>query len=371
MKQIKLYNHSLLSHLNFIGMILFSIFSMLFSLFYLNLVPNSKINIFVFFSLFSIATANVNRISFPYGKQKPALLFTSKILLLRHLYFLIVKSYKSQLLLFLLLLLILIIKIGISIIFLVTILSILSYYLSFIAYGFLNILIRILFLLQLILLLSSHIYLVIATLAVQFLAIYLVLSLSSKFDSNFLINTLSNNKTKTKNILFLILSYFKNNIFLFILTGIVVTIIFYIAQLLFSKMESLPALSIIFINWIVICEILIGQNKEEIIFDKSRIETFLSSSIVKSSKRFKNSTIFVITALIIFLCSFGIIGSLLYHFSISALLKNIIAFPLVIFTSLVYYKKSELLIEGNSSRILKFSLIIMLLLTITLYTIIS
>lgn len=370
-KLFKLYDKSLMGHLNYIGVILFAIITIVFLMFFSSNLSIKNINIYIYLALFSIATSNINRAVLPYKKQKPALLFTSKKLALRHLYFTIRRVYFLQLVMLSLVILTILFNNQYHVMTLIAILTILNYYLSFLAYGIFNIFLRILILVQLILLIFDQPYLMFINILIQLLLIYICLKISSKINSMFGIDLLLHNKKhNSKNLLTLCLTYFKNNIILIFFIGFAISLSMYFVQMLFSSLttSTLPGLALVFINWIIILEILIGQSKEEIMFDRSRIEMLVANSNVSQFKRFQSSTIYGLMILIIFMSFFGLLGTLTYSFDISLLIKNVLSFPLIILISFVYYRKKELLIIGFEHKLLKFSLLILIVLVITIYS---
>lgn len=88
-----------MGYLNYIGMILFSFIVMVALIFYRGEIPGTYLNSFVFISIYIVATANINRCVLPYRRQQPGVVFVSKQLLLKHLFFTIKKGYSVQLLL--------------------------------------------------------------------------------------------------------------------------------------------------------------------------------------------------------------------------------------------------------------------------------
>ncbi|GAQ19917.1 membrane protein [Oceanobacillus picturae] len=96
-----------------------------------------------------------------------------------------------------------------------------------------------------------------------------------------------------------------------VLLGVLVFVATYYAQTILTKIPNLPgfpALMVICINFMTVMEVLVGQKKEEILFDKARIETLQSSLIVSSLKRFTSSTIYLISLVLIIVCLCGIFG---------------------------------------------------------------
>ncbi|MDF2004122.1 hypothetical protein P2Q02_15870 [Bacillus pumilus] len=146
----------------------------------------------------------------------------------------------------------------------------------------------------------------------------------------------------------------------------------YFAQSFLTKIENLPALILVYINFITILEILIGSKKEEIVLDRARIETLQSSlMIVSPYERFKSSTIYLLCLVLIFVSVCGIVGVMINTSDISIILKNTLSLPLIIFIGVVYFRKTELLINDYEHKLLKLSLPILLLICITIFTITS
>ncbi|PTJ00255.1 hypothetical protein BU047_12875, partial [Staphylococcus simulans] len=141
----------------------------------------------------------------------------------------------------------------------------------------------------------------------------------------------------------------------------------YTLQLVFVKLHNLPASMIVFIFLLVVLEALIGSKKQEITFDKSRVETLLSSNILSMYKRFTSSTLYLIILLVIYISFFGLIGIILFSFEPMLILKNVLAFPIILFIGLVYFRKKESLILEENIYLFKFTYAIIMAIIITIY----
>jgi hypothetical protein len=369
----KLYDQSIMGHLNYIGVILFSSLIILTLIFYNDLVPNQYLVTLSFISIYIIATANINRCILPYRRQQPGLVFTSKCLLVKHLFFTIRKGYSLQLLLACLIAITYMVMINQYLIIILTLVTIIVSFLSQLLSGLFNIIIRILFLLQLWFVLTYSFKLAILVLVIQYLLIYFYISYSHSLPLTTGLSFLrsSNKQYSSGNIFHIFLSYINNNKILIILLGALVSVITYFSQLLLTKVEGLPALIIVYINFITILEILIGSKREEIMIDKARVETLQASLIVSSFERFKSSSIYLLSLALVFTCICGLVGVVINTSDITIILKNLLSIPLILFIGIVYFRKTELLINGYEYKLLKLTLPILLLICITIFTIVS
>lgn len=377
MKFIKIYNQSIMGHLNYIGMILFSSIILLTLIFYHDLVPSETLSLTSFLSIYIIATANINRCILPYRKQHPGLVFISKRFLLRHLFFTTIKGYSFQLLLATVIFIAFMMRLNEYLILILTLITVIISFLSQLTYGLFKILLRVLFLLQVWFILTFSYDLAIFTIIIQLVLIYVYIFYYHRIPSLMGLSVLnsSNNRLRSGNIIYILCSYIINNKILIVFLGSLMVVSTYYAQLLLTKIPNLPggfpALMVICINFMTVIEILIGQKSEEIILDKSRVETLQSSLIVSSFKRFASSTLYVLSLLIIIVCLFGGIGVLLNTSDSTMILINFISIPLILFIGIVYYRKTELLTIGTDSKVLKLTLPILMLISISIFTIVS
>lgn len=372
-KLFKIYDQSIMGYLNYIGMILFSIIVVIAMIFYRDGVPGTYKNSFIFISIYIVATANINRCVLPYKRQQPGLVFISKQLLLKHLFFTIKKGYSVQLLFacFIALTFLLVEKQ-----YFIMILALIVVMLSFASQllsGLFNIINRILLLLQFWYIITSIFEAVLILQMVQSLLIYIYISNSHRIPLTSGLSFLksANKQYRSGNIMYLFFSYIISNKILIILIGVLVAVLTYFAQSFLTKIEYLPALILVYINYITILEILIGSKKEEIMLDKARIEMLQSSLIVSPYERFKSSTIYLLCIVLTFVSVCGIVGVVINTSDISIILKNTLSLPLIIFIGVVYFRKTELLINDYEHKLLKLSLPILLLICITIFTIIS
>lgn len=362
-----------MGYLNYIGMILFSFIVMVAMIFYRDGIPSTYLNSFIFISIYIVATANINRCVLPYKRQQPGLVFISKQLLLKHLFFTIKKGYSVQLLLacFIALTFLLVEKQ-----YFIMILALIVVMLSFASQllsGLFNIINRILLLLQFWYIITSVFEAVMILQIVQSLLIYIYISNSHRIPLTTGLSFLksANKQYRSENILYLFLSYITSNKILMILIGVLVSVLTYVAQSFLTKIENLPALILVYVNFITILEILIGSKKEEIVLDKARVEMLQASLIVSPYERFKSSTIYLLCLVLIFVSVCGIVGVMINTSDISIILKNTLSLPLIIFIGVVYFRKTELLINDYEHKLLKLSLPILLLICITIFTITS
>lgn len=368
-KLFKLHDRSLLGYFNYFGVIFFSFLIILTLIFYHNKVDASYLSLYSSISIYMIGTANINRCILPYGKQQPGLVAISNTLLLKHLFFTITKGYALQLFLAFLISLtyILVLKEYLVVIFSlgVIVISFLSQLTSILV----KLIIRLTFLLQLWLILKSLIIFSIILLIIQLFIIFIYLnnyyrmpsgvSFLKKFDNSYITGSMTR----------IFLLYAANNKILLILLGIIASLILYFGQYLLSNVPGISALIIIYINFITVLEILIGSNREEIMIDKSRVETIQSSLIVSPYKRFKASSIYLYSLALILIAIMGLIGIILSNSDITVIIKSVLSIPIILLIGIVYYRKTELLLIGNESKILKFTLPILILILTILFTI--
>lgn len=375
-KRFKLYDQSLIGHLNFIGMTFFSLIILLTLIFYHDLVPSEILRITSFLSIYIIATANINRIILPYRKHHPGFLFISKRNLLRHLFFTTIKGYSFQLLFAMVISIAFMVRLNEYLILGLSIITVIISFLSQLTYGLLKILLRVMFLLQLWSILTLLYGLAIFITIIQLVFIFFYIFNYNKITAltDFSILNSSHKRLRPGNIVYILCSYILTNKILLVCLGTLMVVSTYYAQLLLTKIPNLPdfpVLMVILINFMTVIEILIGQKSEEIVLDKARTETLQSSLVVKSFKRFTSSTLYVLSLMIILLCLFGIIGLILNTSDSAIMLMNFISIPLILFIGIVYYRKAELLITGSDSKVLKLTLPILMLISITIFTIVS
>lgn len=377
MKNIfKLYDQSLMGRLNFIGMTFFSLIVLLTLIFYHEIVPSKTLKLTSFLSIYIIATANINRCILPYRKLHPGLVFTSKRYLLRHLFFTNIKGYSFQLLFAMTISIAFIVRLNEYLILMLAIITVVISFLSQLTYGVFKILLRVLFLLQLWLILTSLYNLAVFTLVIQLVLICIYLFNYHRISSltEFSILNSSNKRFGSGNIIYILCSYIITNKILVVFLGGLIVIPIYYTQLLLTKIPNLPefpALMVICINFMTVIEILVGQKSEEIVLDKARVETLQSSLIVEPFKRFTSSTLYVLSLMIIIVCFFGLIGVLLNTSDNAIILMNFISVPLIFFIGIVYYRKTELLAISSDSKVLKLTLPILMLISIAIFTIVS
>ncbi|CAL8901398.1 hypothetical protein FO510_01930 [Bacillus pumilus] len=372
-KLFKIYDQSIMGYLNYIGMILFSFIVMVALIFYRGEIPGTYLNSFVFISIYIVATANINRCVLPYRRQQPGVVFVSKQLLLKHLFFTIKKGYSVQLLLACFIALTFLLVENQYFIMILALIVVMLSFASQLLSGLFNIINRILLLLQFWYIITSVFEAVMILQIVQSLLIYIYISNSHRIPLTTGLSFLksANKQYRSGNILYLFLSYITSNKILIILIGALVSMLTYFAQSFLTKIENLPALILVYINFITILEILIGSKKEEIVLDRARIETLQSSLIVSPYERFKSSTIYLLCLVLIFVSVCGIVGVMINTSDISIILKNTLSLPLIIFIGVVYFRKTELLINDYEHKLLKLSLPILLLICITIFTITS
>lgn len=368
-KLFKLHDRSLLGYLNYFGVIFFSFLIILTLIFYHNKVDASYLSLYSSISIYMIGTANINRCILPYGKQQPGLVAISNTLLLKHLFFTITKGYALQLFLAFLISLtyILVLKEYLVVIFSlgVIVISFLSQLTSILV----KLIIRLTFLLQMWLILKSLIIFSIILLIIQLFIIFIYLNNYYRMPSGVSFLKKSDNSYITGSMTRIFLLYAANNKILLILLGIIASLILYFGQYFLSNVPGISALIIIYINFITVLEILIGSNREEIMIDKSRVETIQSSLIVSLYKRFKASSIYLYSLALILTAIMGLIGIILSNSDITVIFKSVLSIPIILLIGIVYYRKTELLLIGNESKILKFTLPILILILTILFTI--
>jgi hypothetical protein len=370
----KLYDQSIMGHLNYIGMILFSLFIIVTLCFYNDSISSQYLSISMFISIYTIATANINRCILPYRKLQPGLIFISKKLLLKHLFFTIKKGYTLQLFLAFIISLTFVLKTNQYLITILALVTVIISFLSYLTSGPFKIFIRILFLLQLWFILTMSLYLAITSIILQLSLIYLYISNYKKIPSLLGIPITSNPNKSSGNISYIILSYMINNKIIVVLIGILVCGITYYIQIIFDgipNIDELPVLMVIFINYMTIMEIIIGSKREEVMLDRARIETLQASLIVNSFNRFKSSSFYVISLTLVILAFFSFIGILFNTPNVKVIITNFISIPLILFIGVVYFRKAELLINGYEYKLLKLTLPILMLLFVTIFTILS
>lgn len=367
----KLYDQSIMGHLNYIGMILFSSLFILALIFYHDLVSVHHLIIFSFISIYIVATANINRCILPYRKQQPGLVFTSKRLLLKHLFFTIRQGYSLQLLLTCLMSTTFMLIVNQYLIIILALVTVVISFLSQLTHGLFNIIIRSLFLLQTWFILTYSFELSILVLIIQSFLIYFCINNSHRIPIGLSFLKSTDKRYSSGDILHIFSAYITNNKILLVLLGALVSVITYFGQLFLTKIQGLPALIIVYVNFMTILEIFIGSKSEEIMLDKARVETLQSSLIVSSFKRFKSSSIYLISLMLFVVCVCGLVGVVLNTSDITIILKNLLSIPLIFFIGVVYFRKTELLTSGYEYKLLKLTLPILMLICITIFTIVS
>lgn len=362
-----------MGHLNYIGVIFFSSLIILALIFFHKLVPVQHLITTSFISLYIIATSNINRCILPYRKQQPGLIFVSKRILLKHLFFTIGKGYSLQLLLTFLISITFMLVVNQFLIIILAVVTIIISFLSQLTSGLFKIIIRLLFLLQLWFVFNFSFGLSLFVLVLQSLLIYLYIK---KYHSISLINGLpfldgSNKRQTSGNISHILFLYIINNKVLIILLGALVSVITYFGQQLLNNVQGVPSLIIVYVNFMTILEIMIGSKSEEIMLDKARVETLQSSLIISPFKRFKSSSIYLISLMLIILCVCGLVGIVLNTPNFIIFIKSLFSIPLIFLVGIVYFRKTELLTCGYEYKLLKLSLPILMLIFVTFFTVFS
>lgn len=361
--KLKLQDRSFMGHLNYIGMILFSIIVLSIT----RIIPNDYISYFIFITLYIVGTTNINNVIFPYRKQQPTLLYVSKFLLLRHWYFTIITNHCLSFFLLIILIINYSIQTNKYIIIFVSLIIILSNYLANISYGVFKLIFRLLISVQIFAMLFHILWVVFIIFLIHCSLVFFIINFShlNIFNLSHLLRF--EESKKNTNILKLTIVYIKKNSMISFLIGVIIVVSFYILQLIFDKIHNLPASMIIFIFLLVILEALIGSKKQDITFDKPRIETLLSSNVLSMYKRFTSSTLYLIMILIMYFSVFGLIGTILFSVEPMLILKNALSFPLILFIGLVYFRKKESLILEEDIYLFKFSYAIIMIIIITIY----
>ncbi|MED2762232.1 hypothetical protein P4283_09060 [Bacillus thuringiensis] len=369
-RYFKMYDKSLMGHLNYFGMILFSLFVVLVPLFYPNIIAEKVMVVFTFFVVHSLATANINGCILPYGKQAPSLLYISRLILLKHLFFSIKQGYALQLTLALCMSLFLGIVLGQIEIVILAIATVIVSFLSKLTFGLFSILIRVLFLLECLLVISSFLEWILLIILAQLILIYVSITFNFSIYLN-KTNLLSNSldlKYRPRGILGLLKIYLLNNIWVVLLVGVVSIVIGYFGQPFANRIESLPVLMFFQVSYITVVEILIGAKPEEIMIDKSRTEMMQVINRISLFKKFESSTMYLFSLILIIICIFGLFGAMMSISSNTILFKNIISIPMSLLAGVIYFRKSELLLSGNESKMLKMTLPIMFLIMTAILT---
>ncbi|MDP7981441.1 hypothetical protein Q9306_24020 [Bacillus sp. WLY-B-L8] len=339
-------------------------------LFYPKLISGKMIIVFAFFVVHSLATANINRCILPYGKQTPSLLYVSRLKLLKHLFFSVKQGYTLQLILALFMSFFFGLVLGQFLIVILAIATVIVSFLSKLTFGLLSILIRVLFLLECLFVISSFLEWTLLIIFVQLILIYVCITFN--FSIYRTKTTLFSNDLgslfRPKGILGLLKIYLLNNIWVLLFIGGVSTVIGYFGQLFAARIESLPVLMFFQVSYITVVEILIGSKSEEIMIDKSRTEMMQSANQISLFKRFESSTIYLFSLILIIICIFGLFGAMMSISSITIIFKNIIAIPMSLLAGIVYFRKSEMLLNGNESKMLKMTLPIIFLIITTILT---
>ncbi|MCP2034187.1 hypothetical protein L1279_001170 [Planomicrobium sp. HSC-17F08] len=360
-----------MGYINYAGIIIFSFIVMLALIFYHDAFPDRYLSAYCFIFIYIIATANINRCVLPYKKQQPGLVFISKKLLVKHLYFTVKKGYLLQIVLASLISLTFILVEDQYFIIAIAGSAVVVSFLSMTMSGMFSFIVKIISLLQIFFIITSSFGLVAILLVLQLLLIYFYISNFNRLPltAGLAVLKSSDKKYVPRNILRLFFIYVNNNKILMILLGVSVAALTYFAQSILTRLEGLPALILIYINFMTILEVLIGSKREEIMVDKARIETMQASLIVSPFKRFKSSSIYLISLLLGFVSLCGIVGVIVNTSNMSIILKNFLSIPIILFIGVVYFRKTELLITGYEHKLLKLSLPILLLICITIFTI--
>ncbi|MBB6512371.1 hypothetical protein GGQ92_001154 [Gracilibacillus halotolerans] len=297
------------------------------------------------------------------------MIVVSKILLIRHLCFTTCKGYSLQLFLASLITLTSIFSLDEYLIIVLALITVVISFLSQLTHGLFRILIRGLLLLQLWYTITFSFKLAILIIIVQITLIYIYISYSFRID--FALLSSSKRGYSPRGILKIFIEYLINNKMLVLLLATLTSIITYFGQSILTNIQELPVLMVFYINLITVLEVLIGSRKEEIMIDRARTETLLSSSIVPSFKRFESSSIYLISLTLISICTLGLGGIVLNTSNITILLKNLFSIPVIILVGFVYLRKTELLNSGHEYNLLKLTLPILMVILITIFSLTS
>ncbi|WP_308102444.1 hypothetical protein [Exiguobacterium acetylicum] len=368
----KRYDSSIFGTINLIGLLLFTIVTALTIVLFNSNISSNYLHSFLFIAIYTVATSNINRCVFPYKKQQPALVFVSEKLMLKHLYFTLRKGYSLQLLLAFSLLVMYLFYLNQFAFCVLIVMTICTTFLSELLNGLFSILFRILLILEFWVIVTARLDFAFLLVILQLMLFVFYVKKVNIFPSNMGLSLIkiSTKKKSTGSIFYIFLTYILNNKLVSLIFGSIIGLIIFYCQYLFTKLENLPALILIVINFITILEIVVGQKREEVSLDRSRLETFQASSNMTTLKKFTSSSLYLLTLLLMFLSIFGIIGTVFNTQNLSIIFKGIIVLPMVFSIGVIYFRKTEILIVEEQYNILKYTLPILFIMCITVFSIV-
>lgn len=373
----KKYDKSLMGHLNFFGMILFSLVVVIVTLYYPIFSNRQILKAYIFFSIYIVATSNINKIVFPYSNAKPEMVYINIKYTLRHLYFVLKKGYTFQVLFTILLSLFFAVKfknLEVSVLVMFSIITVMFHYFSLVIYGLFQYIYKVFFLFGLFIFINFDnlifgIYLLfLLTLKLIFWNIF-----KNKVFSFTLNNYEKTMNYNSNNIFKIVTLYIRKNLILLVVCSIILIIVFYFAQGIILKIETLPVCILIYVNLMTILEILIGNSNTEIMIDKYRIEHMQASNLVNSFSIYKSSTLYLLGLIAILLNIISIISIYIKTNSLvnPLIIQTLITTPVIYLITFTYSKKIESLNYDNKKQLLKFSLLILLIICMSLFIIIK
>lgn len=364
----RFYGNSIIDHLNFFGMILFTTIISLFCLINPFPIKNELISFIIIANIFTIATSNLNKIDFPYRYRTPGLFYTSNHYGFKHLFYGVFYGYLIQLSFSVIFGLIAINTLDFNLLLLLPYFEVAIYFISIILTSVTKVLIRaLIYVVFASLILTESKLVIFYILLLQATLILIDIFCRKYISQNFNLLKVSKIKIPRMNLILLIKTYITENILFTTLIAILLFSIGWIIQHFLIYNEVLPILSYFQIIYISILELLIGSDSDDIFFNSSRTK-LLYSSRLNRKRRFLISEIFAISLIFFLICFIILLGSTLSNLNIFQLLKNILLLPFPFFIGWVYFIKSEYLVIGTPLGILKFSLPIIYLIIITFNT---
>lgn len=368
-KYLHFYDKSLLRRLNLIGLVGFSILVILLLIVYPTRFSQNQRDTLFFIIIYNLSTANINDVIFPYGYRKPATLFISSKLILRHVLRSVLFTHSPQLLIASMLMLFsamsyqLVVIIMLAYCIFITLLANLlsGIFLLLFQFGIFAVIFSVY---------HSNWHLSIFSLFLMTLLIMIVVL--SKFEKGFLVNLLFKHpfdyekKLKPRNLITLMTKLLRMHIWVGLTIGILFMILAYFMQPFAEKTAGgVPMMFLFQAFYLPMFEIMIGNSIEEMEIDRSRLKLFYSNNYISNWKKFQGSTLFLVSCILLFIEIFGLFGIFLYRPDIRLILKNLLFVPFPLFLGFVYFRKSEMLVSDECSRIMRFSLPLLFTILIT------
>lgn len=391
---IRLYEKSLITYIEMLILTLSIISFIVISFFKINSFPLNYIILGYFILNYIILETNINKVDFTYEYKRPSVIFVHIIYIIRHLYYTVKKGYSLQLSLSFILLTFFLILTKEYAYFFIMILETIIFFLNYLLNKYLQMILKIICLIQLSFIfnykLNFYIYLLIFKIIV--ILVYLMLY---KYTNNISLKLLASESSKIpRSITKIFIDYITKNRSLFIIISIIVALIMYIFDkvtdnfisiyiekgtgILLTKGYVIPSVAFVYEIYILLLHTFIGNNREENEIDKSRSELLQSSLIINKLGRFKASTIYFYSLIMISLIFVGMIGTIIISYitsdnkpSYNYVINNLAIIFLTFITGFMYYRKIELINQNYKSFLLNYMFLFIIIIMSVIISIIS